>query len=659
MSQLSSSQIDRALCKIQGFNNFKRMSSQELSCVLDLELLEKFSDFSFVSGTMLRCAVEHDEGSEFKYEGIESPLAKMQLTIDMPLSPLDKIIVDEDISLLCRESHTVNSIKTEYLLPNFYKFVQEKQEAVREQEKADAETLRQERLKAKAERKAALKNKKGKKVAAEVDSADASADKSADKTTFDASAVQAQVAADGSSAKEQSWIAEYQAECAAKHRYAGRKVHLHLLENWQHNASSLLWSITLLQHHFMMDEDDGLPDVLRDVIVYEWVDKRSEQERLDLGMGESLAKMSSEELYECLRLSDVILLPDGKVVMWYSLDAKGPIADQGIEGFGVDIDPPFMQNYATGIKHVFAGSLEQHPTLQWYRKMLASKELQDLVQSVHYSPCDNISPYSEDETAPEMLFINNGYLIFVMELTPEVNHVPEKKIIEVLVKEQKGHNLESVIAQLKTLKNENFSDFEGLVNDIVDLITDPLVEMKNDQEAKRRARDEEYQSYTFKDPINRSEFTKAKLMRNFPLTIDRVVLSSEEEKEVKFILQSDLFAYKDADDDRYQGENNSLGMVHADAIVVSLGLNGEGYDFNAIDLADCVQIPFGAHKNADAEAYQENGLTDLLSDLDAPLPEGWQEAWAQAVSEYELVQPETEGKGNRKGATNNKRKRKK
>lgn len=659
MSQLSSSQIDRALCKIQGFNNFKRMSAQELSCVLDLELLEKFSDFSFVSGTMLRYAVEHDGVSELKYEGIESPLAKMQLTMDMPLSPLDKIIVDEDISLLCRESHTVNSIKTEYLLPDFYKFVQEKQEALREQEKADAETLRQERLKAKAERKAALKNKKGKKAATDADAADAAAEESADKTALDANATAAQVAANAATAKEQSWSIEYQAECAAKHRYAGRKVQLHLFEDWQHNASSLLWSITLLQHHFMMDEDDGLPDVLRDVIVYEWVDKRSEQERLALGMGETLAKMSSEELYECLRLSDVVLLPDGKVVMWYSLDAKGPIADQGVEGFGVDIDPPFMQNYATGIKHVFAGSLDQHPTVQWYRQMLASKELQDVVQSVHYSPCDNISPYSEDETAPEMLFINNGYLIFVMELTPEVNHVPEKKTIEVLVKEQKGRTLESVVEQLKSLKNENFSDFEGLVTDIVDLITDPLVEMKNDQEAKRRARDEEYQSYTFKDPINRSEFTKAKLMRNFPLTIDRVVLSSEEEKEVKFILQSDLFAYKDADDDRYQGENNSLGMVHADAIVVSLGLNGDGYDFNAIDLADCVQIPFGAHKNADAEAYQEKGLTDLLSDLDEPLPEGWQEAWAQAVSEYEVVQPEVEGKGNRKSAANNKRKRKK
>lgn len=661
MSQLSSSQIDRALCKIQGLNHFKRLAdAHEITCELDLELLEKFCDFSFVSAPMLRYAVEHDELSQLQYEGIESPLAKMQLTINMPLSSMDKILVDEEVSVLCHESHTVNSIKTEYLLPDFFKFVQGKQEAVREQEKAAAEAQRQERLKAKAERKAALKNKKGgKKADTEVEASVAEAN-NAEAVSAAAAANDNAEAANGTEAHEvHPWIKEYQDLRASERRYAGRKVQVHLFEDWQQNSASVLWTLTVLQHHFMMPEDDGLPDMLRDVIVYEWFDKRSVEERQALGMSATLANMTIEDLYSSLRLSDVVIFPDGKSVMWYSLDAKGPVdvAELGIEGFGVDIDPPFMQNYATGIKHVFAGALEQHPSVKWYRELLKFEGLKDLVQSVHYTPSDNISPYSEDETSPHMIFINNGYLIFTMELTPEVNHVPENKVIEILVKETPDLSLEGVVAQLKRLKFEDFADYEQLCEDIVDTIVDPLVDMKNEQEAKRRARDEEYKTYTFKDPINRSEFTRAKLMRNFPLSIDRVVLSGE--NEIKFILQSDLFAFKDSDDDRYQGEGASLGIVHADAIVVSLELNGEGYDFSGIDLADCVQIPFGAHQNHDVDSYPEQGLSTLLSDLESPLPEGWKESWVQTVSEFELVQPESENKANRKGAANNKRKRKK
>ena len=123
--------------------------------------------------------------------------------------------------------------------------------------------------------------------------------------------------------------------------------------------------------------------------------------------------------------------------------------------------------------------------------------------------------------------------------------------------------------------------------------------------------------------------------------------------------KSDRLSRDQPYDDRYQGEGASLGIVHADAIVVSLELNGEGYDFSGIDLADCVQIPFGAHQNHDVDSYPEQGLSTLFSDLESPLPEGWKESWVQTVSEFELVQPESENKTNRKGAANNKRKRKK
>lgn len=662
MSHLSSSQIDRALCKIQGLNSFKRLeNAHEVVCELNLELLEKFSDFCFVSESMLRDAVEQDEISQLHYDGLESPAAKMQLTISMPLSSMDKILVDEGVSVLCRDSHTVNSIKTEYLLPNFYKFVQEKQEALREQEKAAAEAQRQERLKAKAERKAALKNKKAKKdEGAEAATAAAEAPVAETKAPEAETAAPAAAAAVAETPKVHPWVLEYQEQCNSKRRYTGRKVNIQIFEDWQQNASSALWTLTLLQNHFVMPEDEGLADMLRDVIVYEWFDKRSVEERKACGMSDTLANMSLEELYGRLRLSDVVIFPDGKSVMWYRLDANGADAsNMGIDGFGIDIDPPYMQGYATGIKHVFVGSLEQHPSIKWYKAMLQNEALKDMVQSVHYCPCDNISPYSEDETGQNMIFINNGYLVFTMELTPEANHVADKKTIEVLVKETPELTIDDVVAKLKRLKYEDFADYDQLGEDIINTVVDPLVDMKNDQEARRRARDEEYKTYTFKDPIHRSEFNRTKLMRNFPLSIDRVVLSSEE--EVKFVMQSELFAFKDSDDDRYQGEGASLGIVHADAIVVTLVLNGEGYDFGGIDLADCVQIPFGSHKNQDADSYPSDGLTRILSDLDAPLPEGWKEEWDKQVSEYKVLQADkaAEAKSARKSGSNNKRKRKK
>ncbi len=685
MSNLSSSQIDRVLCKIKGLNNFAlhggnsdNAATREVTCELDLGLLESFDDCKFISQDMFRFALSHDDLHELKFDPLESPLAKTQFTIDNPLDAYDKILVDESLALFMRLSarDVQTAIKTELLLPQFSKLVATKQEERRKEQQDAADAARHERLKEQAARKAAKKAKKAKKAknkkgataeaveTAEVvetveaaETADVVVTAAATETTAVApeaanteeskvetvAQTEAEAAteskAEGKSESEperaaeeekrddgEVWMEEYMQQRAQTHRYAGRKINLRFIKGWNNDKSSALWTLHIL-HMQLGLVDDGLTDLLRDVIVYEWLDKKSVDERVALGLKREVAEqLDLDALYKDLRLSDIVILPDGKSVLWYSVDGAEAFFNDGVKGFGVDIDPPYMRDYAIGIKHVFAGKLDEHPTLKWYRTMLAHPRLKELVQDVHYCPCDNISPFTVEETSSQMNFINDGYLIFELGLNQD-NNKTSRASIEVLVKERPEMSLESLVKQLERLKFEDLSDFDNLSSDIVNTIADPLVEMKNEQEQKRMQHDSEFKGYTFKDPIHRSPFTKTKLMRNYQPNIERIVISDEQISELKFILPSNLFAFKDAEDDLYQENNQSLGMVHADAVVVTLVQNGEGYDFSSIDLADCVQIPFGAHQNRDANVFNDNNLYLMLQDLGAPVPEGWDEEW--------------------------------
>ncbi len=152
--------------------------------------------------------------------------------------------------------------------------------------------------------------------------------------------------------------------------------------------------------------------------------------------------------------------------------------------------------------------------------------------------------------------------------------------------------------------------------------------MKNEQEKRRRNRDPEYADYTFKDSMLPSDITVPRLLRNYKLNIERIII--DDENSLRFMIPTNLFAFSDKADDQFVEVTDTLGLVHADAIVVTLSVNGDGLDITSIDLADCVQIPYGSHKSAEIKAYASDIADSLMADINNALPEGWKESWQEA-----------------------------
>ena len=725
MGQLSPSQIDRALCKLMGLHQFKHDQEQhEITCEFDLDLMEKYDDFKYVSAPMFTAAVNSDDLSSLTYDAPERPSAKMQTTISSPLDKLDKISLDTATTIFFElADRDLSQIKTDALMPEIEKFIAQKKEEERKKAAALAEERRKEKALAKAKRK------KGGKDEAEAPAPEASETADAASAADTASAGESQASEGSESAatpvegagnlpKQQQLMQELRAVLAEKHHYAGRKISLRFLEGWHKEFAAALYSLTTL-HNQLKVVDVGIPDMMRDVIVYEWFNNLSPEEKaaaapvaVDLASAtltkeqeeaKAMGKFGEHELfierlYSSLYLSEVVFFPDGKSIFWLSM--REPMFGEHIAGFGIDIDPPYKRNYAIGIKHIFAGKLDDHPSLKLYREMLAHPKLKEVTESVHFSPNDNISPFTLEETSEQMSFINDAYLIFDMplegeeedlaiesdaeskddkdakadkgeakadkggknakaaknakadqaeaqdsaasadnakaedEATKDEEAKPKKtKTIEVLVKYEEGKSLDNVAEQLVELREHILSDYHSLLEDVVDTIAEALVERKNAQELSRRRHDEEYESYVFKDPIHRTEFTLNKLKSSYPLAIERVILSADD--EIKLVLPSLLFAYLDKDDDMFQEVNESLGLVHADAIVVSLKKEGEGYDFAGLDIADCVQIPFGRQQNQDVDTYNDEDMYRLVTDLDAPIPADWDVLWRDVVAQHE------------------------
>lgn len=616
LSQLTPAQLSLALCKLMGLSHWQVNSDgAAITCELNLELMEKYGDFKFVTGSMLEQALSDDDLSTLEYRYPTTWMNRFQAVLVNPLNRNDLIALSPELIAALEKSPLtsgLNTIKSTDLWPQLY-------EAYVRKQKERALQAKEELAAQQAEAKALAEQVQADNAAAEAAPAAPAApvEPAATETPVAAPEEGNAEAAEAAEAEELGDVVvddpvlqEMQAELAAQHRYQGRKLKLHFIRGWDGKDASMLWTYSIMQYQLGV-VDDGITDVMRDVIVYEWLDKQSADFKASLGAG----ACDLERLYQSLELSDIVFLPDGKAVLWYRL--KEPLIP-GVEGFGVDIDPPFKRNYATGIKHVYMGKLEEHPTLVLYQAMLRHEGLKSIVTGVHYTPADNISPFSLEETSQQMTFINDAYLIFDLPL--QVNSTkPSGKLksIEVLVRYPEGGlNLDEVTARLKQLQEQDLADIEQLNVDIVNTIAEPIIAMKNQQEAKRRAHDPEYASYVFKDPIHRSEFTQARLMRQYPLTIERLILNDH---ELKFLFPTSLFAFSDKEDDKFQEHNNSLGLIHADAIVVTLTQEGSGLDFSSIDLADCVQIPFGMHQNQDVIAFDDQALTELLSALNTPV----------------------------------------
>ena len=635
LNQLTASQLNLALCQLMGLDHWQVNSERaEITCELNLELMEKYGDFKFVTGSMLEQALQGADLTQLDYRYPTVFGAKLQSAVVNPLDRLDKIILSPELALALENSPLssgMGGIKSALLWPELYERYQQKLKERRQAEAAQAEAQKaqqEQAQQAQEEEQASTEAPVQADAPAEAQpsapaepaaesGADAASAPAADDSAGAASGVgeesedasESAAAAPSDVACEDPILQEIKDELAAKHRYQGRKVKLHFIAGWDGSAASMLWAYTIIRNQ-MGIVDDGLTDMLRDVIVYEWFERQSQELKASLAG-------DLDTLYQSLELSDIVFLPDGKSVLWYRLTQ--PLLGE-VEGFGLDIDPPYKRNYAIGLKHVYMGKLSDHPTLKLYQAMLAHEGLKSVVTGVHYTPNDNISPFSLEETSQQMTFINDAYLIFDLPLKTSAKS--QLKSLEVLVRlpESGQPNLDEVTARLNQLQEQDLSDFDQLNADIVSTIAEPIIAMKNQQEQKRCAKDPEYAGYTFKDPMHRNEFTYNRLMRQYPLNIERVVLS---DNELKFLIPTSLFAFTDKEDDKFQEHNDTLGLVHADAIVVTLVQQGSGLDFSSIDLADCVQIPFGMHQNQDASSYEDNALRELLVDLGKELPVDW------------------------------------
>lgn len=605
MSKLSVSQIERAICKVMGYEDFKRdVDRHEISFQLNLDRMEKYEDFKYLSGKMFTQALGSNDLSSFVADVPMAPNRAYQYSYANPLDFMDRFVLSDDMAvLLALHELPVTTHQTQIILPKLYESIAEfkKQEQLKNQELAK---LRKEQKA--AAKKAAKAAKKGKNL---VDSTDSNIE--------EIKALEPE-SPDNLKERMHDHVLKLQAELQKAHRYQGRSLKVHLLEGNDGDYSSALMTLTIL-HNQLKVEDEGITDMMRDVFVYEWFDKiadKSAYKQID----------DLEVLYNALQLSDIVIFPDGKSILWYEI--KDNLLGDDYSGFGIDVDPPYLSGYAVGIKHVFVGKLEQHPTSELYRQLLEHQGITKVAKSVHYCPCDNISPFDAQETSEQMIFINNGYLIFDIEL----NHSNEfaSKNIEVLVKAQESCDLDKLSERLVKLKENDLSSFDTLCSDIVNTIAQPIVDMKNQQEARRRSHDPEFAAYTFKDPILSSNLTVPKLLRNYPLVVERIILDKDD--TLKFLILSKLFAFTDQADNQFLESEESLGLVHADAIVVTLSQQGDGLEVTSIDLADSVQIPYGSHKNEDVESYKDNKLLDLIAP-DEPVALGWESKWQETLQD--------------------------
>lgn len=612
VSRLSASQINRALCQLMGYEHLQHhKDSNEITLEINLETLEKFDDFKYISTKMFRESLQANSASAINYDIPESPYAKTQIALSFPLNnavDFDKIVIDRELGTLMNLiERPLCEVFTEDYMPKMAKFLASKLEEQREEEKKAAEERRRLKKEEKEKRKAQKANKNAKDEEKQESNEASPADNAAPEVS--------------AQERRELLFKEMRKVIDETHRYQGRKLKVRILGDGSEQYASALWTLTLIYKNLLLVED-GFTDAMRDVIVYEWYNKLPEEQKAKI-----FPKKDIELLYKSLRVSEYVVFPDSKSVIWYTVD--GVQLGDGFEGFGVDIDPPFKRNYAIGVKHVHAGKLDEHPSLQMYRALLAHEGLKNVVSSVHYCPADNISPFSLDETSEQLAFINNAFLVFDMPLKLSSGELSGQSL-EVLVSKPENVDLDAIAARLADLRDNDFCDFDQFNNDIVSTITEPLVEMKNTQEAKRRNKDAQYAKYTFIDKLLSSDITAVKLERNYPLNIDRVILPSDD--EIKLLLTTNLFAYKDADDDYYY-ENKSVGIIHGDCVLVSLVATEQGLDFASIDVSDCIQIPYGAHKNDDVKFYDSKAFLDILDEENPPLEEGWDKEWQEKNQE--------------------------
>lgn len=690
MIRLFASQINRSICRLMGIDKLmlqdfeEQQHKPEITFEWDLEVMEKYDDFKFISEKMFRNSLNGEDCRTMHYDYPDPPAAKVHPAVDSPLNPAEKIVVDIPMSVFFEvNGNTVNHYKTVALLPVMSECIdkyiaqerKENNEKLAEQRKQKQAEKAERKAAAKAERavkaekkkeeppKPKYKNKeeelKAKESARAVAKAyeklglapdgktslaDLQAQKEAEQAAKEAERKAAEEAAEKARLKAEAEAAAAKAaiengeedkvddkllthdekmmisvreSLAEKHRYKDRKLYIRILPGPNGDNRSIEWALACLHHHLIVP-DEGLTDLMRDIIVYQWFENLPKDQR-DLFP----TWLNPEDFYKSLRLTDVVIFHDGKMMLWY--ECRNNICGTFFPGFGVDIDPPFKRSYAVGIKHVFGGKLAAHPTVRRYREMLASESLNEVVRDVHFCQNDNISPFSEDETSDKMSFINDAFMVFDVPI-PDTD-----KTIEVLVKDKPELTMDDIAERLEDLRENYLADFLALNDDIIDFISEPLVEMKNSQEERRRNRDPEFSQLRFKDPIHRTEFTIEKLRKNFPLKIDRIVLAGA--NDLKFLIPTNLFAFTDKDDDANSPGGTYLGLVHADCIMVSLHFGNDGLEVTGIDLTDCVQIPYGNHKNEDIEVYKSEFLSSLLENKNAPIPDDWDFEWLDKCKE--------------------------
>ena len=100
MSQLTPSQFNLALCKLMGFSNWQ-VDAAAITCELNLELMEKFDDFKFVTGRMLEQALSQSDLSTLEYNYPTTFAHSNQSVLASILNRLDPIALSPELALAC------------------------------------------------------------------------------------------------------------------------------------------------------------------------------------------------------------------------------------------------------------------------------------------------------------------------------------------------------------------------------------------------------------------------------------------------------------------------------------------------------------------------------------------------------------------------------
>ena len=139
MSKLLRAQIEQAICKVMGYEDFVHDENcHEVYFKLNLDRMEHYDDFKYVSGQMFTQALTNNVNSNLKFDIPSEPNRAYQYTYSNPLDILDKFVLSDDLAVLFALNELpVSNHQTKIILPKLFDCV----DAFKKEEQEKAQQL--------------------------------------------------------------------------------------------------------------------------------------------------------------------------------------------------------------------------------------------------------------------------------------------------------------------------------------------------------------------------------------------------------------------------------------------------------------------------------------------------------------------------------------